>query len=97
MTLIMLATISAELMCSERMHRKKFVTDIGCPETRGKRIAGLVEDAAYGRQRSLSRLQISAPLGHCLLFHAYLPSGPHSQSGTAPARTGVCKKLLNTQ
>ena len=72
MTLIMLATISAELMCSERMHRKKFVTDIGCPETRGKRIAGLVEDAAYGRQRSLSRLQISAPLGHCLSFHAYL-------------------------
>ena len=81
MTLIMLATISAELMCSERMHRKKFVTDIGCPETRGKRIGGLVEDTALDRQRSLSRLQISAPLGHRLSFHSYFPSGPHSQSG----------------
>jgi hypothetical protein len=52
MTLITLATISAELMCSERKHRKEFVTDIG-RETRGKRIAVLVEDATLGRQRSL--------------------------------------------
>ena len=85
MTLIMLATISAELMCSERMHRKKFVTDIGYPETRGKRIAGLVEDTAYGRQRSLSRLQISAPLGIACCFMLISPRGRIlNQDGASP-------------
>ena len=36
-------------------------------------------------------------VAHWLSFHAYLPPGPHSQSGTAPARTLICEKLLSAQ
>jgi hypothetical protein len=64
---------------------------------RGKRIGGLVRTPLSVVSNPFPRLQISAPLGHCLSFVAYLLSAPHCQSGTAPAQALVCEKLLSPQ